>query len=63
MTQVKWEYRWEDSDTAEIHGPHTSAAMQQWKEGGFFDKTFFVRKTGSGGDFRDGKRIDFSLFM
>ena len=25
--EVSWEFRWEQSDSAEIHGPHTSTEM------------------------------------
>ena len=59
---MKWEFRWEDADDAETHGPHSSEEMLKWQESGFFDKGVFVRKAGSDQEFRDGKRIDFDLY-
>lgn len=62
LFQVRWEFRWEESEDAEIHGPHTSQEMLDWQESGFFAKGVFVRKAGSKQEFRDGKRIDFELY-
>lgn len=30
---IKWEFRWENKDDAEIHGPHTSEEMLKWQVG------------------------------
>ena len=59
--QVTWEFRWDEEETSEIHGPHTSEEMLKWQESGFFDKGVFVRKVGSKA-FNDGKRIDFEIY-
>ncbi len=59
--EVRWEFRWENEDGAEVHGPHTSQEMLDWQESGFFDKGVFVRKAGEE-EFKDGKRIDFDLY-
>ena len=60
--EISWEFRWENKDDAEIHGPHTSEEMLKWSDNGFFDKGVFVRKIGSN-EFLDGKRIDFDLYV
>ena len=28
---VKWQFRWENKDDAEVHGPHTSEEMLKWQ--------------------------------
>jgi CD2 antigen cytoplasmic tail-binding protein 2 len=28
---IKWEFRWENKDDAEVHGPHTSEEMLKWQ--------------------------------
>jgi CD2 antigen cytoplasmic tail-binding protein 2 len=60
-SEVSWEFRWENEESAEIHGPHSSTEMLKWQESGFFDKGVFVRKFGTK-EFFDGKRIDFDLY-
>ena len=60
-SEVQWEFRWENSDGAEVHGPHPTSEMIKWQENGFFDKAVYVRKVGSG-DFYDVKRVDFDLY-
>ena len=60
--QVKWEFRWENEEAAEVHGPHSTEEMIKWQENGFFDKGVYVRKVGGGRDFSDVKRIDFDLY-
>ncbi len=63
-SEVKWEYKWDNKDGSEIHGPHSSEEMLKWQENGFFDKGVFVRKVGDvGKEFLDGKRIDFDLYV
>lgn len=61
--EVMWEYRWQNEDSADIHGPHSSSEMLKWQENGFFDKGVFVRKTTGSREFLDGKRIDFDLYI
>lgn len=61
-TELQWEYKWENIDSAKIHGPFTSTAMQQSVDEGKFPDGVFVRKLGSGGDFYTSKRIDFELY-
>ena len=60
--QVKWEYKWEDKDDAEIHGPYTSQEMYEWQEAKFFEAGMFCRKVGTDGPFYSSKRIDFDLY-
>ena len=60
--EVQWEFRWENTDSAEIHGPHSSTEMLKWQDSGFFQKGVFVRKVGVK-DFTDGKRVDFDLYI
>ena len=31
---VTWEYKWENSDEAELHGPYNSSQMAQWVDDG-----------------------------
>jgi len=28
---IKWQFRWENKDDAEVHGPHTSEEMLKWQ--------------------------------
>ena len=60
--EVKWEYKWEDKEQAEVHGPHTSKEMFEWQEAGFFQAGVFCRKVGTDGPFYSSKRIDFELY-
>lgn len=34
LGEVLWEYKWENKDDAEVHGPFTSEQMAEWAEGG-----------------------------
>ena len=34
LGEVSWEYKWENKDDAEVHGPFTSKQMAEWAEGG-----------------------------
>ena len=62
--EVQWEFKWENTDSAEIHGPHSSSEMLKWQENSFFAKGVYVRKVGGDTtDFTDGKRIDFDLYV
>lgn len=60
--EVQWEYKWENSDNAEILGPFTSSDMQQWVDEDKFPQGVFVRKVGSDQDFYTSRRIDFELY-
>merc|ERR1711913_177423 len=62
LDEIMWEFKWENVEEAEVHGPHSSEKMHQWQESGFFGKGVFARKVGSGGDFNTSKRIDFELY-
>ena len=35
LDEVTWEYRWEDKEDADIHGPYSSTQMSEWKENGY----------------------------
>jgi len=61
-SEVMWEYRWEDKDTEEVHGPFTSAEMLKWADEGFFKDGVFCRKAGTDSQFYTSKRIDFDLY-
>ncbi len=32
LNEVMWEYKWNDSEEGELHGPFTSSQMLQWVE-------------------------------
>ena len=34
LDEVSWEYKWENTDEAEVHGPFTSKQMTDWVEEG-----------------------------
>ena len=62
--EVKWEYKWENKDDAELHGPFTSSQMLDWQEAGFFKDGVYVRKlTEKGSQFYSSLRIDFDLYV
>lgn len=60
-----WEYRWENSSDAEIHGPFTSQQMLDWTNENYFPDGVFVRKTSAAPDgaFYTSRRIDFELYV
>ncbi|XP_041377769.1 CD2 antigen cytoplasmic tail-binding protein 2 homolog isoform X2 [Gigantopelta aegis] len=60
--EMMWVYRWEDKETAELHGPFTSSQMLTWEEEGFFKDIAFCRKVGTDGQFYKSNRIDFDLY-
>ncbi|XP_033126622.1 CD2 antigen cytoplasmic tail-binding protein 2-like [Anneissia japonica] len=62
IDEVLWEYKWEDKDNAEIHGPFSSTQMQEWVDKDFFPDGVLVRKVNSGANFYTSKRIDFDLY-
>ncbi|XP_067928514.1 CD2 antigen cytoplasmic tail-binding protein 2 homolog [Watersipora subatra] len=60
--EVQWEYKWQNSDDAEICGPFSSTYMQKCVDDNKFPDGVFVRKVGSGREFYTSKRIDFDLY-
>lgn len=62
-SEVSWELKWSQEETAKIHGPHTSEQMHSWSKEGYFKKGAWVRRTGQKGDFYNATRIDFELYI
>lgn len=60
--EVMWEFKWKQTDT-EIHGPYSSAQMQQWVTEGYFSDGVFVKKFGQDSQFNSSNRIDFELYL
>ena len=60
--ETYWEYKWENTEEAEAHGPFSSSQMQQWVDGNHFPSGIYVRKAGHDGHFYSSLRIDFSLY-
>ena len=60
--EVMWEYKWEDKDGEEIHGPYSSSDMLKWTEDDYFKDGVYCRKVGSDSQFYSSKRIDFDLY-
>jgi len=60
-----WEYKWEDTNDAEIHGPFSSLQMLEWTNENYFPDGVLVRKTSSAPDgaFYSSRRIDFELYV
>ncbi|XP_046568238.1 CD2 antigen cytoplasmic tail-binding protein 2 homolog [Haliotis rubra] len=62
-SEVKWEYKWEDTDSATIHGPFNSTQMLKWSDDGFFKNGAYCRKVGAANaQFYNTRRIDFDLY-
>lgn len=61
-TEVMWEFKWKQTDT-EVHGPYSSAQMQQWVSEGYFSDGVFVKKFGQDTQFNSSNRIDFELYL
>ncbi|XP_046353706.2 CD2 antigen cytoplasmic tail-binding protein 2-like [Haliotis rufescens] len=62
-SEVRWEYKWEDKDTATIHGPFSSSQMMNWSEEGFFKEGAYCRKVDAANtQFYSTRRIDFDLY-
>lgn len=59
---MSWEFRWEATDSAEVHGPHSSSEMQAWADSGYFSDAVQVRRSGTT-NFYPAKRVDFELYM
>lgn len=62
-SEVMWVYKWQKADD-DIHGPFSSAQMQEWVDKDYFKDGVWVQKVGEGNrDFYNSKRIDFSLYV
>ena len=61
--QVQWQFKWENKEDAEIHGPHSSQEMQKWVNDGYFNDGVWVKRTGQEGEFHNSKRVDFELYL
>lgn len=59
---IQWEYKWENKEEAQVHGPYSSEEMQNDVDKEKFPDGVFVRKVGSGLSFYNSKRIDFELY-
>lgn len=60
---VQWEFKWENNEKAEVHGPHSSSEMLDWVNQGYFESGVWVRRVGQQGDFYTSRRIDFDLYL
>lgn len=61
--EVFWEYKWEDTDGAQIYGPYSSKDMLNWVKEGYFEKGVYVRQIGKqDSNFYSSRRIDFDLY-
>lgn len=63
VSEVLWEFKWKQADAEPIHGPFTSAQMQQWVSEGYFKDGVFVKKCGQDSQFNSSNRIDFELYL
>ena len=60
---IQWEYKWEDNDSCEIHGPFSTTQMIEWKDSDYFKDGAFVRKVENSTDsWYKVNRIDFDLY-
>jgi len=63
-SQVQWQFKWENSDSAEVHGPHSTEEMQHWVDQGYFEPNgVWVRRVGQTGEFHSSRRIDFDIYL
>nr|XP_020669179.1 CD2 antigen cytoplasmic tail-binding protein 2 isoform X1 [Pogona vitticeps]XP_020669181.1 CD2 antigen cytoplasmic tail-binding protein 2 isoform X1 [Pogona vitticeps] len=63
ISEVMWEYKWENTNTSELYGPFSSSQMQDWVSQGYFPDGVYCRKAdNSEGQFYNSKRIDFDLY-
>lgn len=63
QNQVMWEYKWTNSEDAEIFGPYSSDQMDEWSKAEFFKDGVWVRRTDKqDSQFYTSKRIDFELY-
>uniref|UniRef100_H3AFW2 CD2 antigen cytoplasmic tail-binding protein 2 n=1 Tax=Latimeria chalumnae TaxID=7897 RepID=H3AFW2_LATCH len=62
-SEVMWEYKWENTEDAELYGPFTNSQMQDWVAQGYFQDGIYCRKTGNpNAPFYNSRRIDFDLY-
>ncbi len=59
---MQWEYRLQNEDAADIHGPASSQEMMKLQDDGAFDKGAWARRIGTTA-FYTVARIDFELFV
>ncbi|KAH0626383.1 hypothetical protein JD844_001330 [Phrynosoma platyrhinos] len=63
LSEVMWEYKWENTNSSELYGPFSSSQMQDWVSQGYFPDGVYCRKVdNSEGQFYNSKRIDFDLY-
>uniref|UniRef100_A0A1W7RIJ8 CD2 antigen cytoplasmic tail-binding protein 2 n=1 Tax=Agkistrodon contortrix contortrix TaxID=8713 RepID=A0A1W7RIJ8_AGKCO len=63
LSEVMWEYKWENTNTSELYGPFSSSQMQDWVSQGYFPDGVYCRKAdNSEGPFYNSRRIDFDLY-
>ncbi|XP_072128150.1 CD2 antigen cytoplasmic tail-binding protein 2 isoform X1 [Mobula birostris] len=63
LPDVMWEYKWENTDDAEVYGPFSSAQMQDWADQDYFGTGVYCRRVGQpSAPFYSSRRIDFSLY-
>uniref|UniRef100_A0A8D0DFG0 CD2 antigen cytoplasmic tail-binding protein 2 n=1 Tax=Salvator merianae TaxID=96440 RepID=A0A8D0DFG0_SALMN len=63
LSEVMWEYKWENTNTSELYGPFSSSQMQDWVSQGYFPDGVYCRKAdNTEGQFYNSKRIDFDLY-
>ncbi|CAM5117420.1 unnamed protein product [Eretmochelys imbricata] len=63
LAEVMWEYKWENTNGAELYGPFSSTQMQEWVNQGYFKEGVYCRKAdNSQGQFYNSKRVDFDLY-
>ncbi|XP_075784887.1 CD2 antigen cytoplasmic tail-binding protein 2 isoform X2 [Pelodiscus sinensis] len=63
LAEVMWEYKWENTNGAELYGPFSSTQMQEWVNQGYFEHGVYCRKAdNSEGQFYNSKRVDFDLY-
>lgn len=61
--QVLWQFKWEDKEDAEVHGPYSNEQMIKWNDSGYFEKGVFVRQSNKpDAPFYSSKRVDFELY-
>jgi len=61
--QTYWEFKWENKDDAEVHGPHSTNEMQTWTNDNYFENGVWVRRVGQQGEFYSSRRVDFELYL
>lgn len=42
--EVVWEYKWQNSEEEEIHGPFTSTQMSDWVEQGYVGLRHYIQE-------------------